>query len=201
MGTMPCPRPPCRPVPLSELAKGELRGSSTGGVERRAQESMWVVGCPVVSCGLAAAALRLRTLPREEVVRRTEIPASRLLRERKATAQEDNPIRVSRMKWYLLTSLLVLLTTREAEALREPEICYVLDGILFFYGIILTFLYCRLKIQYRKRSKAGPSPIYEKVEGVYTGLSMREPETYTTLELPKRDVPEQPCSSPTEIYG
>lgn len=33
------------------------------------------------------------------------------------------------------------------------------------------------------------------------GLSMREPETYTTLELPKRDVPEQPCSSPTEIYG
>ncbi|KAJ6640506.1 hypothetical protein lerEdw1_013671 [Lerista edwardsae] len=85
------------------------------------------------------------------------------------------------------------------EALREPEICYVLDGILFFYGIILTFLYCRLKVQYRKKSKAVPFPIYEKVEGVYTGLSTREPETYTTLELPKRNIPERPSSKPSEI--
>lgn len=31
-------------------------------------------------------------------------------------------------------------------ALSEPEICYVLDGILFLYGIILTALYCRIKV-------------------------------------------------------
>uniref|UniRef100_A0A8C6PUE5 Uncharacterized protein n=1 Tax=Nothobranchius furzeri TaxID=105023 RepID=A0A8C6PUE5_NOTFU len=31
-------------------------------------------------------------------------------------------------------------------ALSEPEICYVLDGILFLYGIILTALYCRVKV-------------------------------------------------------
>lgn len=31
-------------------------------------------------------------------------------------------------------------------ALSEPQICYVLDGILFLYGIILTALYCRIKV-------------------------------------------------------
>uniref|UniRef100_A0A452GWW7 Fc fragment of IgE receptor Ig n=1 Tax=Gopherus agassizii TaxID=38772 RepID=A0A452GWW7_9SAUR len=33
-----------------------------------------------------------------------------------------------------------------AEALAEPELCYVLDAVLFTYGIILTVLYCRLKV-------------------------------------------------------
>uniref|UniRef100_A0A8C4IJ77 Uncharacterized protein n=1 Tax=Dicentrarchus labrax TaxID=13489 RepID=A0A8C4IJ77_DICLA len=27
-----------------------------------------------------------------------------------------------------------------------PQICYILDGILFLYGIILTALYCRIKV-------------------------------------------------------
>ncbi|XP_009890376.1 PREDICTED: NADH dehydrogenase [ubiquinone] iron-sulfur protein 2, mitochondrial, partial [Charadrius vociferus] len=31
------------------------------------------------------------------------------------------------------------------KALMEPELCYVLDAILFLYGIVLTVLYCRLK--------------------------------------------------------
>uniref|UniRef100_A0A3B5KRW2 Uncharacterized protein n=1 Tax=Takifugu rubripes TaxID=31033 RepID=A0A3B5KRW2_TAKRU len=26
------------------------------------------------------------------------------------------------------------------------EICYILDGILFLYGIILSALYCRIKV-------------------------------------------------------
>ncbi|KAK6468557.1 high affinity immunoglobulin epsilon receptor subunit gamma [Huso huso] len=34
----------------------------------------------------------------------------------------------------------------QAAALQAPEICYVLDGILFVYGIVLTVLYCRLKM-------------------------------------------------------
>ncbi|XP_054847948.1 high affinity immunoglobulin epsilon receptor subunit gamma isoform X1 [Eublepharis macularius] len=89
------------------------------------------------------------------------------------------------MKLGLLTALLVLLTAEEAEALQEPQLCYILDGILFVYGIVLTFLYCRLKIQYRKKSKQSHSAIYEKVEGVYTGLVTSETDTYTALELPK----------------
>lgn len=31
-------------------------------------------------------------------------------------------------------------------ALAEPQICYILDGILFLYGIILTALYCKVKV-------------------------------------------------------
>lgn len=34
-----------------------------------------------------------------------------------------------------------------AEALVEPELCYVLDAVLFVYGIVLTILYCRLKVR------------------------------------------------------
>lgn len=34
-----------------------------------------------------------------------------------------------------------------SEALGEPQICYILDAILFLYGIILTLLYCRLKVR------------------------------------------------------
>ncbi|XP_062820969.1 high affinity immunoglobulin epsilon receptor subunit gamma [Anolis carolinensis] len=85
------------------------------------------------------------------------------------------------MKPYLWMAL-VLLAAEEADALQAPELCYVLDGILFVYGIVLTFLYCRLKIQYRKKMKILSS---EKTEGIYTGLAAHDQETYTTLELPK----------------
>ncbi|XP_058016386.1 high affinity immunoglobulin epsilon receptor subunit gamma isoform X2 [Ahaetulla prasina] len=70
-----------------------------------------------------------------------------------------------------LVAVLVFLVVDGAEALQESKICYILDGILFLYGIILTLLYCRLKFQYRKKNKyPDPSVIYEKVEGVYTML-------------------------------
>ncbi|EMP30002.1 High affinity immunoglobulin epsilon receptor subunit gamma [Chelonia mydas] len=69
-----------------------------------------------------------------------------------------------------------------AEALAEPGLCYVLDAILFIYGIILTVLYCRLKLQIRNASKAVPSTAYsQKEEGIYTGLSAQNQETYETL--------------------
>uniref|UniRef100_A0A669QYA9 Fc fragment of IgE receptor Ig n=1 Tax=Phasianus colchicus TaxID=9054 RepID=A0A669QYA9_PHACC len=45
------------------------------------------------------------------------------------------------------------------EALAEPELCYILDGILFLYGIILTILYCRLKV-----SAGTPSPIGDRAQ-------------------------------------
>uniref|UniRef100_A0A8C9HIF4 High affinity immunoglobulin epsilon receptor subunit gamma n=1 Tax=Piliocolobus tephrosceles TaxID=591936 RepID=A0A8C9HIF4_9PRIM len=66
-------------------------------------------------------------------------------------------------------------------ALGEPQLCYILDAILFLYGIVLTLLYCRLKIQVRKAAIAS----YEKSDGVYTGLSTRNQETYETLKHEK----------------
>lgn len=66
-------------------------------------------------------------------------------------------------------------------ALGEPQLCYILDAILFLYGIVLTLLYCRLKLQVRKAAIAS----YEKSDGVYTGLSTRHQETYETLKHEK----------------
>ncbi|XP_068394430.1 high affinity immunoglobulin epsilon receptor subunit gamma isoform X2 [Eschrichtius robustus] len=65
--------------------------------------------------------------------------------------------------------LLLLLLVEQAAGLGEPQLCYILDAILFLYGIILTLLYCRLK----------------KSDGIYTGLSTRNQETYETLKHEK----------------
>ncbi|XP_008056088.1 high affinity immunoglobulin epsilon receptor subunit gamma [Carlito syrichta] len=78
-------------------------------------------------------------------------------------------------------ALLLLLVVDRAEALGDPQLCYILDAILFLYGIVLTLLYCRLKIQVRKAAIAS----YEKSDGVYTGLSTRNQETYETLKHEK----------------
>ncbi|XP_074665487.1 high affinity immunoglobulin epsilon receptor subunit gamma isoform X2 [Strix aluco] len=66
----------------------------------------------------------------------------------------------------LLAAALLLLRTPAAEALVEPELCYILDAVLFLYGIVLTVLYCRLK----------------KEEAIYTGLSTEGQEMYETLQ-------------------
>ena len=46
----------------------------------------------------------------------------------------------------VVTSSAVIVFWLSSAAFAEPEICYVLDGILFLYGIILTALYCRIKV-------------------------------------------------------
>ncbi|KAG8560257.1 hypothetical protein GDO81_014864 [Engystomops pustulosus] len=89
--------------------------------------------------------------------------------------------------------------------MQEPDICYVLDGILFLYGIVLTALYCHLKVKTAKAKKAiqaaglyehlkcPDKQIYSEIgkgeaemgmkgaEGVYTGLGPTEKATYETL--------------------
>ncbi|XP_034865897.1 high affinity immunoglobulin epsilon receptor subunit gamma [Mirounga leonina] len=77
--------------------------------------------------------------------------------------------------------LLLLLLVEQAAALGEPQLCYILDAILFLYGIVLTLLYCRLKIQVRKAATTS----FEKSDGIYTGLSTRNQETYETLKHEK----------------
>ncbi|XP_075890077.1 high affinity immunoglobulin epsilon receptor subunit gamma [Nelusetta ayraudi] len=76
------------------------------------------------------------------------------------------------------------LTFGSAAALSEPQICYVLDGILFLYGIILTALYCRIKMSAAKENKAGkPKPNGE--DGIYTGLTPHPQDTYETIGMKK----------------
>ncbi|KAM4644676.1 high affinity immunoglobulin epsilon receptor subunit gamma isoform 2-T2 [Amazona ochrocephala] len=70
--------------------------------------------------------------------------------------------------------LLLLLQIPAAEALMEPELCYVLDAILFLYGIVLTALYCRLKFLVYRASQHGATK---------EGLHSEGQETYETLEI------------------
>ncbi|MEE6491642.1 hypothetical protein FKM82_016312 [Ascaphus truei] len=112
----------------------------------------------------------------------------------------------------LLTGAVVLAGVQGAAGLQEPEICYILDCVLFLYGIILTALYCHLKIKTSKTKKETQASLYEQLncpekqiyseigkekmemtvriqssvakgegEGVYTGLSAVDKETYETL--------------------
>ncbi|CAL8376917.1 unnamed protein product [Boreogadus saida] len=68
-------------------------------------------------------------------------------------------------------------------ALTEPEVCYLLDGILFFYGIILTVLYFRIRRQQMSRPPIkGKKPAEE---GVYTGLASHTQDTYETVGMKK----------------
>ncbi|KAJ1080822.1 hypothetical protein NDU88_001011 [Pleurodeles waltl] len=110
-----------------------------------------------------------------------------------------------------LPALAVLLAALgPAEALKEPEICYILDAVLFIYGIVLTVLYCHLKMKMRKQQQqlkqGAQRAIYEplqsdnkqiyseiakmdeygpdkKEESVYTGLQSQKQDTYETLQM------------------
>ncbi|XP_014868470.1 PREDICTED: high affinity immunoglobulin epsilon receptor subunit gamma-like, partial [Poecilia mexicana] len=80
----------------------------------------------------------------------------------------------------------VLLSSRPPAALSEPEICYVLDGILFLYGIILTALYCRVKIYNAREASGGKGKSKQNVEeGIYTGLTPHKQDTYETIGMKK----------------
>uniref|UniRef100_A0A3Q0SWC5 Uncharacterized protein n=1 Tax=Amphilophus citrinellus TaxID=61819 RepID=A0A3Q0SWC5_AMPCI len=46
----------------------------------------------------------------------------------------------------MIKEVVVILVSKCHAALAEPQICYILDGILFLYGIILTALYCKVKV-------------------------------------------------------
>uniref|UniRef100_A0A3Q3LF25 Fc receptor, IgE, high affinity I, gamma polypeptide like n=1 Tax=Mastacembelus armatus TaxID=205130 RepID=A0A3Q3LF25_9TELE len=47
-----------------------------------------------------------------------------------------------------LCCLLLMMCFLCAEAFGDMFVCYILDGILILYGIILTVLYCRLKVRH-----------------------------------------------------
>ncbi|KAM9719082.1 Fc receptor, IgE, high affinity I, gamma polypeptide like, partial [Menidia menidia] len=71
-----------------------------------------------------------------------------------------------------------------AEARADMNLCYILDGILILYGIILTVLYCRLKM-----SPASPKPEKKPAEGgIYAGLSSHTTDEYDVIRTDKRHV-------------
>ncbi|XP_046904808.1 high affinity immunoglobulin epsilon receptor subunit gamma-like isoform X2 [Hypomesus transpacificus] len=77
---------------------------------------------------------------------------------------------------WLISVFLLWMNLGSAAALVEPEICYVLDGILFLYGIILTALYCRLRMNAMRQQPTAPK------ESIYEGLDPRaQQDTYEEI--------------------
>ncbi|XP_041634868.1 high affinity immunoglobulin epsilon receptor subunit gamma [Cheilinus undulatus] len=69
-----------------------------------------------------------------------------------------------------------------AAGLEDPKYCYILDGILFLYGIILTALYCRIKVLNARSTKAGKAKGKKTPEeSIYTDLNPRVQDTYETI--------------------
>ncbi|KAK2895972.1 Fc receptor, IgE, high affinity I, gamma polypeptide like [Channa argus] len=85
-------------------------------------------------------------------------------------------VRASLIAAFLMSSL------TGAEAVEDMTICYILDGILILYGIILTVLYCRLRMTSTKNtSEKQPAD-----GGIYAGLTTRNADTYETLQVKKK---------------
>lgn len=80
------------------------------------------------------------------------------------------------------TGVLVILavlfpSTEAAIGLNDPMLCYILDGVLLLYGLIVTALFFREK--YFK-----PKEVTSKEDGIYMGLN-QTPDTYDQLRLPR----------------
>ncbi|XP_029310238.1 high affinity immunoglobulin epsilon receptor subunit gamma [Cottoperca gobio] len=86
----------------------------------------------------------------------------------------------------LLVAIPLWMSFGRAAALAEPYVCYVLDGILFLYGIILTALYCRIKIYNAQQAEAEkPKAKQNAGEGIYMGLNPYTADTYETIGMKK----------------
>ncbi|MED6270142.1 hypothetical protein CHARACLAT_006981 [Characodon lateralis] len=110
----------------------------------------------------------------------------RLLRRNPAVRLEPVTMRAWGGNWLLVAVPLWMCFGRAAAALSEPQICYVLDGILFLYGIILTVLYCRIKISNAKEASSVKGKSKQNVEeGIYTGLTPHVTDTYETIGTKK----------------
>ncbi|CAB1326501.1 unnamed protein product [Coregonus sp. 'balchen'] len=62
----------------------------------------------------------------------------------------------------ILVALLLNFSLAEAQV-PDGKLCYILDGILVIYGVILTILYCRLR-----------------------GLTHKGQDTYETIKVQKK---------------
>uniref|UniRef100_A0A3P9MV76 Fc receptor, IgE, high affinity I, gamma polypeptide like n=1 Tax=Poecilia reticulata TaxID=8081 RepID=A0A3P9MV76_POERE len=73
--------------------------------------------------------------------------------------------------------------TMFVEAAGDMNVCYILDGVLILYGIILTVLYCRLRVRPVKNNKV----FYFNV-CVLQGLTSRTTDTYETIKMDKKPI-------------
>ncbi|XP_062843942.1 Fc receptor, IgE, high affinity I, gamma polypeptide like isoform X2 [Trichomycterus rosablanca] len=77
----------------------------------------------------------------------------------------------------------ILLLLSVGSVAADANICYVLDGILVLYGIVLTVLYCRLRMKIGEFENKMPSK--GKEESLYQDLRVPTQDTYEKLPMKK----------------
>ncbi|CAM9292640.1 unnamed protein product [Rangifer tarandus platyrhynchus] len=87
------------------------------------------------------------------------------------------------MKWTALAIVTILqaqfpITAAQSFGLLDPKLCYLLDGILFIYGVIVTALFLRAKF-----SRSADAPAYQQGQNpVYNELNVGRREEYAVLD-------------------
>lgn len=97
------------------------------------------------------------------------------------------------MQWKVLVftaSLQARLPVADAQSfgLLDPRLCYLLDGILFIYGVIVTALFLRAKF-----SRSADVPGYQQGQGqgqLYNELNVGRKEEYGVLDHRRARDPE-----------
>uniref|UniRef100_A0A8C7BE34 T-cell surface glycoprotein CD3 zeta chain n=1 Tax=Neovison vison TaxID=452646 RepID=A0A8C7BE34_NEOVI len=87
------------------------------------------------------------------------------------------------MAWKVLASLVWLQaqlpgTGAQSFGLLDPKLCYLLDGILLIYGVIITALFLRAK--FCRRAAAPEDP--QGPNQLYNELNLRGREEYEVLD-------------------
>ncbi|XP_040851445.1 T-cell surface glycoprotein CD3 zeta chain [Ochotona princeps] len=95
------------------------------------------------------------------------------------------------MKWKALVIAVVLqaqlpITEAQSFGLLDPKLCYLLDGILFLYGVIITALYLRVKFG---RGEAIPMAPQGQTQ-LYNELNLGRREEYDVLDKRRGRDPE-----------
>ncbi|XP_016787168.1 T-cell surface glycoprotein CD3 zeta chain isoform X6 [Pan troglodytes] len=95
------------------------------------------------------------------------------------------------MKWKALFTAAILqaqlpITEAQSFGLLDPKLCYLLDGILFIYGVILTALFLRVKF-----SRSADAPAYQQGQNqLYNELNLGRREEYDVLDKRRGRDPE-----------
>ncbi|XP_070775286.1 Fc receptor, IgE, high affinity I, gamma polypeptide like isoform X2 [Enoplosus armatus] len=88
----------------------------------------------------------------------------------------------------LLIAAFLVMSPTCTEAIEDMSLCYILDGILILYGIILTVLYCRLRMSPAIKTPANHPEKQPAERDIYAGLTFHSTDTYETIKIDKKPI-------------
>ncbi|XP_062906695.1 T-cell surface glycoprotein CD3 zeta chain isoform X1 [Mobula hypostoma] len=94
-----------------------------------------------------------------------------------------------KLKWICATICLAVefqLSDADSMTLNDPKLCYILDGVLFVYGIIITALYLKLRLTKAKGKLEDAPVIQPNMESAYERLQKKNQDAYSDLRFKRQ---------------